>query len=462
MADAQGYFANYLKNLGLTVERQEVDDAISFDHAGFYFKKELEIAKRTNLNVILAGDSRHTENGGSGVSNGSIISKFFFKLATSFPSYQFKHRHTWNGFAGTYGGETVYNPSVTDKIVTIYNSSVGGAIPTHNMGSQYFKNAFYHDGTMVKRSADLIVWLFGANMAGLYNQRLAQQYASLMQLASIHPNAGIIIIEDWPQYGTDGSVESSRASRELARLTGATLVPTEQRFYTAGRPASWYVTTNNTEPHLSDAGAEVVATWMFNQFMQSKAPKASINNSLVFNGENLAKNPVFSEFDGTDISNWTKTNLTLAANTTDLLTGVRSIDATIGTNGAAYIEQQITDLATLKRLSRKQLSISADIRGPIVPASTANSHGVVSISIGGVEVQSNLPYSSISGVSDPVGYGWVKKALIYQLPEITSTSTPITLRIYAQTVAGAPVSGAGKVVGIDNVMVNVGDRPLLI
>lgn len=83
--------------------------------------------------------------------------------------------------------------------------------------------------------------------------------------------------------------------------------------------------------------------------------------------------------------------------------------------------------------------------------------GAVSISYAGTERLGQENWSEVSGVID-VGGRWIKKSSSITLPEITSLATPLIIRVYPMVGAGTP-SGAGKIVGIDNVRIDIGERP---
>jgi len=417
--------------------------------AFFNVKKRLGDAN-SNVNILIAGDSTSTYGGGSPGKGWSA--QFIDALVARYPAFTWVHRYNYNAATGGYGVTETVKTGTNGRTVIVYNTGVGGTIPAHALGSPNVGQGYYPSGLGSTGQVDLIIYDFGFN-----GTTLAQMLATLDTIQSWHMKAGVVVMEQWPIYGSNNGAVSSENARRLAALKNATIIPAETLFLAAGKPATWYASTAATEVHPSVLGHANITSLMLGLFdsgVEMRFPRAPTFNVTT---PNLVPNGNFATYSAGTLAGFSATNATLAENTTTYITGGRSIDLTIGTNADSYIDTQITDTGALRRLSRQTVTLSAPI---ILPATQPSTSCRLALLYNGAEIAiADQPFSNASSVYDQTGGGYVLRVVQAQLPEFTNLALPLTLRFYGQKGTDANRSGAGKICNIGYMKLDIGSYP---
>jgi hypothetical protein len=415
----------------------------------YNLKKRLQ-DNNSHINVLIVGDSTSTYAGGSTGKGWST--QFVEALVAKYPKFTWIYRYGYNSQTGGYGNTTTLNTGTNGYNVIVYNVGVGGTIPAHALGSPNVGQGYYPPGMGINQF-DLIIYDYGFN-----GTSLAQMLTTLDTIQSWHMQAGLLIMEQWPIYGNNNGTTNALAARRLAALKNASIIPAEGLFMAASKPASWYTGTPVVgEVHPSVLGHQMITKMMLSMFdsaTEMRFPRAPTINVPT---PNILSNGKFDAFSAGTLTGWTTVNATLAENTTTFITGTRSIDLTVGTNSDSYMQQQITDPGVLRRLSRQTLTLSAPI---ILPTTQTATNCILSVWYNGTELaSSDRPFSSISGVYDQSGGGYVLRAAQVQMPEITNYTLPLSIRFYGMEGVDASRSGVGKVCNIGNIKLDIGSFP---
>lgn len=422
--------------------------------SAFYAAKVALQNNNGNAMFLVVGDSTTTRSGGSSTADGGFIIQFIRLLAPLFPAYTFVYRSSYSSSTGLFGLTETIQTGTGSNFCYFYSVAVGGTIPAHSLGNANFWSAYTGVGnpiTDATQSFDVIIYNYGFNST--------QQGQLLATLESIHgwnPRSSIVVIEQWPQVGNNNSAVACRNNRALARLKNATLVPTENLLLAAGKPTSWYNTANVGEVHLSQLGYSFIAAMLMEMWNSAQEMRWPVPPALDIPRPNLLSNGTFDTYSAGTAAGWSATNCTLSEDTTNYLTGSRSLVLTITSNADAYIEQTISNPGVLRRLSRRAITLSGDI---CYPTSQPSTSGRLVIRRSGADVAiSDRPYSSASSLYDQAdGSTWVKKATTLQLPVLDGT-VPIVIRFYALLGTDASRNGTGVVVKLDNIKLDIGER----
>jgi hypothetical protein len=424
---------------------------------GAAFNLVEKLKNERNCSIVLSGDSSSTNNGGTATTNGSWLNQFVNILAAAFPAVTFVLKTGYNEATGAYDTSTTIQTGTGSSTCTIYNPSISGTIPTYLYGGSFMYEAYKPSAL----SADLIIFNHGFNIqfpsaAAADRWGLAgYMLAALDEMHIIHPEAGIIVVQQNPRSSdTLSSLQLPYAQELVARWKNADLLRVYDLFVRAGRPGSWYYDTTHSS---ADVANPIIAQFMWSSLFQTVGSQRCANPPTIGQkrGDNALLNAKFDTYSAGAATSWAPQNCVLSEDTTDYETGTRALIMTPSTDAEAYIEQTVANNA-LRPFQGRQAVLGARFR---IPAGAIINVGIVGISRSGSADQRSPKLAGTDGRG-----GWVWKFTTINFNKFGSFVTGLVVRLYAAEAAGKNSAGggvtvAGVPIAVDRVVLFPGPLP---